>query len=55
VDRGELITVLNKACILLVDDEPAIVRVLRASLVAHGFEVVSAACGEDALEQARTA
>jgi len=29
VDRGELITVLNKACILLVDDETAILRVLR--------------------------
>jgi len=38
--------------ILVVDDEPQIVRALRASLSAHGYEVLTAATGEDALAQA---
>ena len=38
--------------VLVVDDEPQIVRALRASLSAHGYEVLTAANGEDALAQA---
>ncbi|HLW17352.1 MAG TPA: response regulator [Actinomycetota bacterium] len=38
--------------VLVVDDEPQIVRALRASLSAHGYEVLTAATGEDALAQA---
>jgi len=38
--------------VLVVDDEPQIVRALRASLSAHGYEVLTAATGEDALTQA---
>jgi two-component system KDP operon response regulator KdpE len=38
--------------ILVVDDEPQILRALRASLSAHGYEVLTAATGEDALAQA---
>jgi len=35
--------------VLVVDDEPAIRRFLRASLVAHGYEIFEAATGEEAL------
>jgi len=40
--------------ILVVDDEPAIRRFLRASLGAYGHSVVEAASGEDALKMAAT-
>ena len=36
--------------VLVVDDEPAIRRFLRASLGAHGYTVMEASCGEDALK-----
>lgn len=32
--------------ILVVDDEPQMRRVLRASLMSHGFEVIEAASGK---------
>ncbi|HEV3311707.1 MAG TPA: response regulator transcription factor [Chloroflexota bacterium] len=35
--------------VLIVDDEPAIVRTLRANLAARGYEVVSVESGEEAL------
>lgn len=35
--------------ILVVDDEPQMRRVLRASLIAHGYEVIEAGSGEEAL------
>jgi two-component system KDP operon response regulator KdpE len=38
--------------ILVVDDEPQILRFLRASLTASGFEVVEAATGAEALKHA---
>ena len=38
--------------VLIVDDEPQILRALRAGLVAHGYQVVSAADGEEALDKA---
>jgi two-component system KDP operon response regulator KdpE len=38
--------------VLVVDDEPQILRFLRASLTASGFEVVEAATGAEALKQA---
>lgn len=37
--------------LLVVDDEPQMRRVLRASLIAHGYEVVEAGSGEEALAQ----
>ena len=37
--------------ILIVDDEPAIRRLLRTSLVGQGYEVVEAGSGAEALEQ----
>ena len=40
----------EKQRILIVDDEPQIMRVLRRSLTSHGYEVRSAADGESALE-----
>ncbi|MGA7194845.1 MAG: response regulator [Anaerolineales bacterium] len=40
--------------ILVVDDEPAIRRFLRASLGAHGYTITEAASGEDALRVAAT-
>ena len=46
---------MKKTKILIVDDEPQILRALRAGLLAHGYEVVSAADGEEALDQAATA
>lgn len=39
----------NGARVLVVDDEPAILRVLRTNLKAHGFRVEEAETGEDAL------
>ncbi len=40
--------------ILVVDDESQMRRVLRASLSAHGYEVVEAESGEDALKKVNT-
>jgi two-component system KDP operon response regulator KdpE len=39
--------------ILIVDDEPQMRRVLRASLIAHDYKVVEATSGEDALKKLR--
>jgi two-component system KDP operon response regulator KdpE len=36
--------------ILVVDDDPQIRRVMKATLVGHGYEVIEARTGEDALE-----
>lgn len=35
--------------VLVVDDEPAIRRFLRASLTAHGYDVFESTCGQEAL------
>ncbi|MFN8007924.1 MAG: response regulator transcription factor [Terriglobia bacterium] len=40
-----------KPSILVVDDEPQILRVMRASLPARGYEVITASSGEEALDQ----
>src|SRR5205085_5826080 len=40
----------KKKRILIVDDEPQITRVLRRSLMTHGYDVHSAADGEAALQ-----
>ncbi len=45
---------MKKTKILIVDDEPQILRALRAGLAAHGYDVVSAADGEEALDRAAT-
>ena len=37
--------------VLVVDDEPQVQRFLRPSLIAEGYEVVSAASGSEALER----
>jgi two-component system KDP operon response regulator KdpE len=37
--------------ILVVDDDPQIRRVMKATLVGHGYEVIEARTGEDALEK----
>jgi two-component system KDP operon response regulator KdpE len=42
------------AVILVVDDEPEILRAVRAGLVAQGFAVETAMTGEEALRQATT-
>jgi two-component system KDP operon response regulator KdpE len=39
-------------CVLIVDDEPQILRALRTNLRARGFEVAEAATGEEALRVA---
>jgi two-component system, OmpR family, KDP operon response regulator KdpE len=43
--------VMQKTKVLIVDDEQAIRRFLRTSLTAHGYEVVEAANGEEAILQ----
>jgi two-component system, OmpR family, KDP operon response regulator KdpE len=35
--------------VLVVDDEPQIRRFLRTSLGAHGYQVIEASCGKEAL------
>jgi two-component system KDP operon response regulator KdpE len=45
---------MKKTKILIVDDEPQILRALRAGLLAHGYDVLSAADGEEALDKAAT-
>jgi two-component system KDP operon response regulator KdpE len=45
---------MKKTKILIVDDEPQILRALRAGLLAHGYDVVSADNGEEALDKAAT-
>jgi two-component system KDP operon response regulator KdpE len=45
----------QKAAILVVDDEPEILRALRSGLVAQGYDVATAATGDDALRQATSA
>jgi two-component system KDP operon response regulator KdpE len=43
------------ARVLVVDDEPQIRRFLRSSLGGHGFQVIEANTGRDAIEQAASA
>ncbi|MCX6022906.1 MAG: response regulator transcription factor [Chloroflexi bacterium] len=45
-------TSANGARILVVDDEPAILRAVRTNLMRHGFQVETAENGEQALEKA---
>jgi two-component system, OmpR family, KDP operon response regulator KdpE len=45
---------MKKIKVLIVDDEPQILRALRVGLQAHGYDVVSAADGEEALDKAAT-
>jgi two-component system KDP operon response regulator KdpE len=44
---------MNAASILVVDDEPQIRRVLRATLSNHGYVITEAATGEEAVEAVR--
>jgi len=41
---------LRKQRVLVVDDDPRIIRFIRASLMAHGYDVLTATNGEEALE-----
>jgi two-component system, OmpR family, KDP operon response regulator KdpE len=41
---------LSAGKILVVDDDPQIRRVMKATLVGHGYEVIEARTGEDAME-----
>ena len=45
---------LNKPIILCVDDEPANLKLLENILVPRGYEVVTAASGEAALQKVKT-
>ena len=45
----------DRPTILVVDDEPEILRALRSGLAAQGYEVVTAADGEEALRKATSA
>lgn len=44
---------MSAATILIVDDEPQIRRVMLTTLASHGYSVVEAASGEEALEKLR--
>lgn len=44
---------MSAATILIVDDEPQIRRVMLTTLTSHGYSVVEAASGEEALEKVR--
>ena len=45
---------MKSATILVVDDEPQIRRVMRATLTAHGYAIVEARDGQEALEKFRS-
>ncbi len=53
--QGGAMTEPNRLRVLIVDDEHAIRRFLRASLAAHGYAVYEAAAGEEALQAVITA
>src|SRR5262249_10404240 len=42
---------MSKPTVLVVDDEPQILRVIRVSLPLRGYEVITASSGEEALDQ----
>jgi len=44
---------MSSAKILVVDDEPQIRRVMRTALAAHGYTILEARSGEEALEKVR--
>jgi two-component system KDP operon response regulator KdpE len=44
---------VSAGCILVVDDDPQVRRVMRVTLTAHGYEVSDARSGEEALERLR--
>jgi two-component system, OmpR family, KDP operon response regulator KdpE len=44
---------MNTANILVVDDEPQIRRVMRSTLTSHGYVILEAKTGEEAIEVAR--
>jgi len=44
---------MNPANILVVDDEPQIRRVMRSTLNSHGYVILEAKTGEEAIEVAR--
>jgi two-component system KDP operon response regulator KdpE len=44
---------MSNATILVVDDEPQIRRVMRTTLATHGYTVIEALSGEEALERIR--
>jgi two-component system KDP operon response regulator KdpE len=48
-------TTINGARILIVDDEPAIRKLLKLTLKMHQFEIIEASTGEDGVYQASTA
>src|SRR2546425_945074 len=54
VHRPSSVTPMPFGTILIVDDEPKIVRFVRLNLEAEGFEVKTAADGETALSAAST-
>jgi two-component system KDP operon response regulator KdpE len=43
----------SKKHVLVVDDEPGIVKILKIKLKLHGYDVSGATCGADALNLAR--
>jgi len=45
---------MSKGCILVIDNDPQIRRMMRTTLVAQGFEVGDARSGEDGLERLRS-
>jgi len=45
---------MTSATVLIVDDEPQIRRVLRTTLTSHGYTVIEARSGDEALEQIRS-
>ena len=48
--RAETEKSMNNATILVVDDEPQIRRVLRATLSSNGYDVIEARNGQEAIE-----
>ena len=46
---------IKKKCVLLVDDEPKVLRFIEIDLKLRGFEVISTTSGQEALDLAKSA
>jgi DNA-binding response OmpR family regulator len=54
IDNTSSPETVNKACVLIVDDDVRILRFIGASLRLNGYDVITTTCGEEALKLAES-